>query len=85
MRTRSPAWVVVTVCIGVPKSVTSSDRAKQVGGICELHVYPKLGHILSRNLDPHAQEEGPFDPDPAAVQDAHAKEDAFLRRIGYVR
>jgi acetyl esterase len=61
------------------------DRAKQVGGLCELHVYPKLGHILSRNLDPRAQEEGPFDPDPAAVQDAHAKEDEFLRRIGYVR
>jgi acetyl esterase/lipase len=61
------------------------DRAKQVGGICELHVYPKLGHILSRNLDPRAQEESPFDPDPAAVQDAHAKEDEFLKRIGYIR
>jgi acetyl esterase/lipase len=59
------------------------ERARQMGGTCELHVYPGLGHILSRNLDPHAQEEGPFDPDPAAVTDAHAKEDAFLARIGY--
>src|SRR5580658_7733995 len=34
------------------------DRAKQLGGSCELNLYPKLGHILSRNLDPRAQEEG---------------------------
>jgi len=44
-----------------------------------------LGHLLSRNLDQHAQEEGPFDPDPAAVTDEHAKEDAFLARIGYAK
>lgn len=61
------------------------DRATRAGGICELHAYAALGHILSRNLDPHAQEQGPFDPDPVAVQDSHAKEAAFLRRIGFVR
>jgi len=56
-----------------------------MGETCELHVYPGLGHLLSRNLDPHAQEEGPFDPDRAAVTDGHAKEDAFLARIGYTK
>ncbi len=61
------------------------DRAKQLGGSCELNLYPKLGHILSRNLDPRAQEEGPFDPDPDAVLDAHAKVEAFLRRGGFLR
>jgi acetyl esterase len=61
------------------------DRAKELGGTCELNVYPGLGHLLSRNLDPHAQEEGPFDPDPASIMDAHAKEDAFLTRIGYTK
>jgi acetyl esterase len=61
------------------------ERAKKVGGMCELQVYPRLGHILSRNLDAHAQEEGPFDPDPAAVAKAHAQEDAFLVRIGYAK
>jgi acetyl esterase len=61
------------------------ERAKQVGGTCELHVYPGLGHILSRNLDPQAQEQGPFDPDPAANADAHEKEKAFLVRIGYAK
>jgi len=61
------------------------DKATLAGGACDLHVYPGLGHILTRNLDPHAQEQGPFDPDPAAVQDAHAKEEAFLIRLGYAR
>jgi len=61
------------------------ERAKQVGGTCELHVYPGVGHILSRNLDPHAQEQGPFDPDPAANADAHTKEKAFLAGIGYIK
>lgn len=61
------------------------DRAKQVGGACELHVYPNLGHLLSRNLDPQAQEQGPFDPDPVASNAAHAAEDAFLARIGYTK
>ena len=60
------------------------DRAKQVGGTCELHVYPGVGHLLSRNLDPRAQEQGPFDPDPAAVTAAHGAEDAFLGKIGYI-
>jgi acetyl esterase/lipase len=61
------------------------DRAKQVGGTCELHVYPGVGHLLSRNLDPRAQEEGPFDPDPAAVTAAHTAEDAFLAKMGYTK
>jgi acetyl esterase/lipase len=61
------------------------DRAKQLGGSCELNLYPKLGHILSRNLDPRAQEEGPFDPDPDAVRDSHAKGEAFLRNGGFLR
>lgn len=61
------------------------DLAKQAGGTCDLHIYPGVGHILSRNLDPHAQEQGPFDPDPAARADAHAQEDAFLVRLGYAK
>jgi acetyl esterase len=61
------------------------DRAKQVGGTCELHVYPNLGHLLSRNLDPQAQEQGPFDPDPTASNTARAAEDAFLAGIGYTK
>jgi acetyl esterase/lipase len=61
------------------------DRAKPFGGTCELHVYPGVGHLLSRNLDPRAQEQGPFDPDPVAVTAAHAAEDSFLAKMGYTR
>jgi hypothetical protein len=41
--------------------------------------------LLSRNLDPHAQEEGPFDPDPTASNAAHAAEGAFLAQIGFTK
>jgi acetyl esterase len=61
------------------------DRVKELGGPCELNLYPKLGHILSRNLDPRAQEEGPFDPDRDAVLDYHAKVEAFLKMGGFLR
>jgi acetyl esterase/lipase len=61
------------------------ERAKQAGGTCDLHVYPGVGHLLSRNLDPQAQEQGPFDPDPVAMADAHAREDAFLVKLGYAK
>jgi acetyl esterase len=72
----------VTPLVGVQRFC---ERAKERGGICELHVYPGLGHLLSRNLDPHAQEQGPFDPDPAAVTKSHAEEHAFLVQIGYAK
>jgi acetyl esterase len=61
------------------------ERAKEMGGMCELVVYPALGHILSRNLDPRAQEQGPFDPDPVALKKARAEEARFLVRIGYIK
>jgi acetyl esterase len=61
------------------------DGAKEVGGVCELNVYPGVGHILTRNLDPQAQEQDPFDPDPAAMTAAHAAGDAFLMRMGYAK
>ena len=69
----------------LPGAQRFCERAKEIGAACELHVYPGLGHLLSRNLDPHAQEEGPFDPDPVAMTDAHAREDAFLVRLGYAK
>lgn len=69
----------------LPRVTSFCESEKRAGGICELHVYPGLGHILSRNLDPRAQEQGPFDPDPPAVEDAHAKEHAFLARLGFIR
>jgi acetyl esterase len=42
---------------------------KTAGNRCELHVYPGVGHLLTRKLDREAQEMGPFDPDPATIAD----------------
>ena len=58
-------------------------RAKEFGGNYQILVYPGVGHLLTRNLDPKTQERGPFDPDPATVAGAQAKENAFLAGVFY--
>lgn len=89
IRGRLPPTIVIGGAADTVAPATGAtafcERAHQYGGACELHLFPGLGHILSRNLDPHAQEEGPFDPDPFAVEDAHAQESAFLRQIRFVQ
>jgi len=47
---------------------------------CELHVYPGVGHLLTRNL---AVQYKDFDSDPADAADAHRLEDAFMVSLGY--
>jgi acetyl esterase/lipase len=59
------------------------DAVKAAGSRCELHVYPGVGHLLTRTLDRTAQEMGPFDPDPATTADTWAKADAFLASLGF--
>ncbi|HKQ57182.1 MAG TPA: alpha/beta hydrolase [Candidatus Eisenbacteria bacterium] len=53
----------------------------KLGRPCDLHVYPGLGHLLTRNLA--NQEEG-FDPDPKARADGVRQHHRFLRRMGFV-
>ena len=48
------------------------------GGVCELVVYPGVGHLLTRNL---ANQEDDFDPDPAARDDGNARQRVFLERL----
>ena len=57
------------------------DRIIQAGGICELHVYPGVGHLLTRNL---ANQEDNFDPDPKFKADGIAQLERFLREQGYL-
>ncbi|ATQ44862.1 hypothetical protein CSW64_03555 [Caulobacter mirabilis] len=54
---------------------------KAAGGVCELNVYPGLGHLLTRNL---ANQESDFDVDPDADKDGDAKINAFLKAQGYI-
>jgi acetyl esterase len=51
------------------------DRVVARGGRCELVVYPGVGHLLTRDL---ANQEGPFDPDPAAREDGNARQRTFV-------
>ena len=54
------------------------DRIVAGGGRCDLHVYPGVGHLLTRNL---ANQESDFDPDPVARDDGTARQLAFLRSL----
>jgi acetyl esterase len=49
---------------------------------CDLHVYPGVGHLLTRNL---RNQENDFDPDPVARADGIAQQDRFLRSVGFVQ
>jgi acetyl esterase len=64
-------------------AVRFCDAVKAARGRCELHVYPGVGHLLTRRLDRESQEMGPFDPDPATIADTFAKADAFLASLGF--
>jgi acetyl esterase len=55
--------------------------AGKAGARCELHVYPDVGHLLTRNLKIQYQD---FDSDPKDAAEAHQLEDAFLGSLGYI-
>lgn len=52
-----------------------------LGRRCDLHVYPGVGHLLTRNL---GNQESDFDPDPVAREDGIAQQLRFLRSLGFV-
>ncbi len=56
------------------------ERVIRAGGVCELHVYPGVGHLLTCNL---ADQEDSFDPDPGFRDDGKAQFERFLRERGY--
>lgn len=57
------------------------DLVLQAGGVCELHVYPGVGHLLTRNL---ANQEDSFDPDPKFKADGIYQMERFLVDHGYL-
>ena len=54
---------------------------QEVGGICDLHAYPGVGHLLTRNLK---NQESDFDPDPEARSDGIARHLLFLESLGFL-
>jgi acetyl esterase/lipase len=57
------------------------DLVVQAGGVCELNVYPGVGHLLTRNL---MNQESDFDPHPGFREDGKARQERFLRERGYI-
>jgi hypothetical protein len=57
------------------------DALDDFGLECDLHVYPGVGHLLTRNL---ANQESAFDPDPVARADGIAQQLRFLGSLGYL-
>jgi acetyl esterase/lipase len=49
---------------------------------CELHVYPNVGHLLTRNLKVQYKD---FDSDPTDAAEAQRLEEAFLRSLAYIK
>ena len=58
------------------------DAAVKAGAKCELHIYPGVGHLLTRNIKVQYKD---FDSDPADQKDAHQREDDFLSALGYMK
>jgi acetyl esterase/lipase len=56
-------------------------RLRQHDQVCDLHVYPGLGHLLTRDL---TDQESRFDPDPRARADGMARHRLFLERLGFL-
>ena len=57
------------------------NSVRAAGARCELHLYPGVGHLLTRNLKVQYKD---FDSDPTDAADAHRREDAFLTSLGYI-
>jgi len=56
------------------------ERVVRARGVCELHIYPGVGHLLTRNL---ANQLSNFDPDPLFRADGYTQFERFLRERGY--
>jgi acetyl esterase len=82
-RTLPPTLIIQ----GEKDSIVYADDAKafcakaaQMHARCELHIYPNVGHLLTRNLKVQYKD---FDSDPEDAADAHKREDEFLRSLHY--
>jgi acetyl esterase len=80
-RRLAPALIVQ----GELDSVTPLARAQEFceelrshGGVCVLHAYPRVGHLLTRNVA--GSQLRNIDPDPAAAADSQEAEARFIDR-----
>lgn len=57
-----------------------AELRQEENGRRVLHVYPGVGHLLTRSL---ANQESDFDPDPVARKNGNAKQLEFLRGLWF--
>jgi acetyl esterase len=57
------------------------EAAQKVGTRCDLHIYPGVGHLLTRNIKVQYKD---FDPDPKFGKEAEQLEIDFLASLGYI-
>lgn len=57
------------------------ERLRAAGRVCDIAMYPGVGHLLTRNL---ANQEDDFDPDPKASADAIVRQRDFLAARGLI-
>ena len=58
------------------------EKIEANGGICELNIYPGVGHLLTRNLE---EQERNFDPHPEYVASGNQALMAFLSQQGFTQ
>lgn len=63
-------------------AINFCNKIERANGICELNVYPGVGHLLTRNLQ---NQESNFDPDPKFVKDGNDNLFKFLIKNGFVK
>lgn len=63
-----------------PASEKFCTLIKTAGGYCRLHVFPGLGHLLTRKLD---DQRTSIDADPDAIEAAQHLQDLFLVERGF--
>jgi len=63
-------------------AVAFHDEAIKAGVKCNIHIYPGVGHMLTRNLKVQYKD---FDPNPDFIADAHKAEDDFMEKLGYYK
>ncbi|MHC5539401.1 alpha/beta hydrolase, partial [Singulisphaera rosea] len=68
--------------VHTPDAVAFQAAAEKAGARCTLKIYPRVGHLLTRNLKVQYKD---FDADPVAGADALRREEAFLASLGYLR
>jgi acetyl esterase/lipase len=81
VRGKPDALILFYGDVDIENSELFCTLIKQAGGYCRLHVFPGLGHLLTRKLD---DQKTSIDADPEAVVAARRLQELFLQDTGFI-